>query len=518
MSACIIILDFGSQFSQLITRRVRDVQVYAELFPWNAPAEKVLALNPRGFILSGGPNSVYTPGAPQVPEYVLASGLPILGICYGMQALTHALGGQVAPAQAREYGTATISVSDTNPLLASGEYPVWMSHGDRLESLPPGFESLAASANSPFAMIADGQRSYYGVQFHPEVHHTPIGSELLRRFAVEICGVQPSWTAGSIIAQSVEQVRAQVGSQRVLVGVSGGVDSSVAAALVHHAIGDQLVAVFVDHGLLRQDERQQVERAFTANLGVELHTVDAATEFMAALQGVTDPEAKRKAIGATFIRVFEQAALKVGKPRFLVQGTIYPDVIESSAPDHSQGHKIKSHHNVGGLPEDLAFELVEPLRYLFKDEVRAVGEALGLPVELVWRQPFPGPGLAVRCLGEITPQRLATLRAADAIFTSELTKTGLLGKRKSMDEYQIAQAFAVLLPVRSVGVMGDARTYQEVIALRAVASDDFMTADWARLPDDLLARVASRIVNEVSGVNRVVYDITSKPPATIEWE
>jgi GMP synthase (glutamine-hydrolysing) len=518
MRDTIVVLDFGSQYSQLITRRVREVQVYAEMFPWDAPEQQVMALQPKGFILSGGPNSAYEPGAPYVPEYVLASGLPLLGICYGMQAITIALGGKVSPAQEREYGTAEITVLAANPLIETGTYPVWMSHGDRLEALPPGFVKLATSGNSPFAAMGDLQRHYYGVQFHPEVRHTLIGVEMIRRFAVEICGTQPTWTPDSIIEQSVAHIRAQVGQERVLVGVSGGVDSSVAAALVHHAIGDQLVAVFVDHGLLRQDERQQVEIAFKANLGVEMHTVDAIEDFMDALYGVTDPEAKRRAIGTTFIRVFEQAALKVGKPRFLVQGTIYPDVIESSAPDRNKGHKIKSHHNVGGLPDDLSFELVEPLRYLFKDEVRAVGEALGLPVELVWRQPFPGPGLAVRCLGDISMSRLATLRAADAIFTEELTKAGLLGKRKSVDEPGIAQAFAVLLPVRSVGVMGDARTYQEAIALRAVATDDFMTADWARLDYELLARVASRIVNEVSGVNRVVYDVTSKPPATIEWE
>jgi GMP synthase (glutamine-hydrolysing) len=518
MRDTIVVLDFGSQYSQLITRRVREVQVYAEMFPWDAPEQQVMALQPKGFILSGGPNSAYEPGAPYVPEYVLASGLPLLGICYGMQAITIALGGKVSPAQEREYGTAEITVLAANPLIETGTYPVWMSHGDRLEALPPGFVKLATSGNSPFAAVGDLQRHYYGVQFHPEVRHTPIGVEMIRRFAVEICGAQPTWTPDSIIEQSVAHIRAQVGQERVLVGVSGGVDSSVAAGLVHHAIGDQLVAVFVDHGLLRQDERQQVEIAFKANLGVEMHTVDAIEDFMDALDGVTDPEAKRHAIGTTFIRVFEQAALKVGKPRFLVQGTIYPDVIESSAPDRNKGHKIKSHHNVGGLPDDLSFELVEPLRYLFKDDVRAVGEALGLPVELVWRQPFPGPGLAVRCLGDISMSRLVTLRAADAIFTEELTKAGLLGKRKSVDEPGIAQAFAVLLPVRTVGVMGDARTYQEAIALRAVATDDFMTADWARLDYDLLARIASRIVNEVSGVNRVVYDVTSKPPATIEWE
>lgn len=393
-----------------------------------------------------------------------------------------------------------------------------MSHGDRIETMPDGFERLAVSPNSPYAAMGDLKRAYFGVQFHPEVRHTPGGLELLRRFVVDICGCEPTWTAESIIEQSVERIRAQVGNERVLVGVSGGVDSSVAAALVFRAIGDQLVAVFVDNGLLRKDERLQVEQAFTQNLGVELITIDAIEEFMDELEGVTDPEKKRKVIGRTFIRVFEQAALNAGNPGFLVQGTIYPDVIESSAPDRNKGHVIKSHHNVGGLPEDLSFQLVEPLRYLFKDEVRAVGEALGLPVELVWRQPFPGPGLAVRCLGDLTMQRLATLRAADAIFTAELEKEGLLGKRRKADDPGIAQAFAVLLPVKSVGVMGDVRTYQEAVALRAVATDDFMTADWARLPYDLLGRVANRIVNEVPGINRVTYDITSKPPATIEWE
>lgn len=518
MNDTIIVLDFGSQYSQLITRRVREVEVYCEMFPWDADPEKVQALTPKGYILSGGPNSVYEAGAPQLPQYVLESGLPVLGICYGMQALTFALGGKVAPASEREYGPAQITTRKDNPLLPTGSQAVWMSHGDRIEALPDGFERLATSPNSPYAAMGDLKRAYFGVQFHPEVRHTPGGIELLRRFVVDVCGASPTWTAESIIEQSVTRIRAQVGSERVLIGVSGGVDSSVAAALVHKAIGDQLIPVFVDNGLLRKDERLQVEEAFTRNLGIDLITVDAIEEFMDELQGVTEPEQKRKVIGRTFIRVFEQAALEVGKPRFLVQGTIYPDVIESSAPDRNKGHVIKSHHNVGGLPEDLSFELVEPLRYLFKDEVRTVGEALGLPVELVWRQPFPGPGLAVRCLGELTMERLATLRAADAIFTSELQQAGLLGQRRKADEPGIAQAFAVLLPVKSVGVMGDVRTYQEVVALRAVATDDFMTADWARLPYDLLGRAANRIVNEVAGVNRVTYDITSKPPATIEWE
>jgi len=519
MNTGIAILDFGSQYSQLIARRVRELQVYCELFPWDAPAEQVMALRPQGFILSGGPASVYAPGAPQIPDYVLGSGRPILGICYGMQALAHALGGKVAPAPEREYGPAEIETQMPNPLLPMGRQRVWMSHGDRIEALPPGFEVLARSPNSPIAAMGDLTRHYYGVQFHPEVHHTPGGKDILRRFVVDICGATPDWTPTSIITQTVERIRAQVGSERALAAVSGGVDSSVAAALVQRAIGDQLVAVFVDTGLLRQGEREQVETTFRKTLGANLIVVDAAETFLNALKGVTDPEQKRRIIGETFIRVFEQEARRLGTIRFLVQGTIYPDVVESSAPDRSRAQRIKTHHNVGGLPADLSFELVEPLRYLFKDEVRLVGEALGLPPALVWRQPFPGPGLAVRCLGEVTAERLARLRAADAIFTSELEHAGLLQQRPGSEgESAVAQAFAVLLPVQSVGVMGDQRTYQDVVALRAVTTQDFMTAHWARLPDDLLERIANRIVNEVDGINRVVYDITSKPPATIEWE
>ena len=518
MTDTIIVLDFGSQYSQLIARRVREAQVYCELLPWNTPAADVLRLQPRGVILSGGPNSVYEPGAPQLPAYLLDAQIPVLGICYGMQALTHALGGRVAPAPAREYGPAQIITTRENPLLPPGAQPVWMSHGDRIDVLPPGFVTLAQSDHSPFAAMGDLQRRWFGVQFHPEVRHTPGGVALLRRCVVDICGARPDWTPEAMVTQAIERVRAQVGSSRALVGVSGGVDSSVAAALVHRAIGSQLTAVFVDNGLLRQGERAQVETAFRQHMGAALVTVDAAETFINALRGVTEPETKRRIIGETFIRVFEGAARRAGEARFLVQGTIYPDVVESSAPDRSQAHRIKTHHNVGGLPKDMRFELVEPLRYLFKDEVRAVGEALGLPAELVWRQPFPGPGLAVRCLGEITAERLERLRAADAIFTGELTAAGLLGRRTTDEPGSIAQAFAALLPVRSVGVMGDQRTYQEAVALRAVTTDDFMTADWARLPADLLARVAHRIVNEVPGVNRVVYDLTSKPPATIEWE
>ncbi len=513
----IAILDFGSQYSQLIARRVRECAVYCELFPWDSPPEKVNSINPVGYILSGGPKSVYEPGAPQVPAYVLDSGLPILGICYGMQTLAHNLGGKVSPSNEREFGFAEIEVLHSSKFLAAGKYPVWMSHGDRLETAPPGFRVLATSPNSPYAAIVDDARKIYGVQFHPEVRHTPYGKEMLRRFVVEVCEASQSWTPESIISTAIDKIRENVGTDRVLSAVSGGVDSSVATALVHKAIGDQLSAVFIDTGLLRLGERGQVEAAFTQSQSMQLHTIDARINYMEALIGVTEPEQKRKIIGELFIRLFEKEALHVGKPPFLVQGTIYPDVVESSAPDRNKGDKIKTHHNVGGLPEDLKFKLVEPLRYLFKDEVRRVGEALGLPKELVWRQPFPGPGLAVRCLGEVNPERIEKLRQADAIFTSELAKAGLLNLNEDSGD-GTSQAFAVLLPVRSVGVMGDQRTYQEAIALRAVATEDFMTANWAKLPHELLAKISSRIVNEVRGVNRVVYDITTKPPATIEWE
>jgi GMP synthase (glutamine-hydrolysing) len=511
----IAVIDFGSQYSQLIARRVREARVYCELFPWNESREKVLSLKPKGFILSGGPASVYDQDAPAVPPYILESQLPVLGICYGMQALTYALGGRVAASTKREFGSAEVEVINHSPLLPEGKRLVWMSHGDRIEQSPPGFIVLAGSPNSPLAAIGDLNKRYYGVQFHPEVRHTQGGDDILRRFAVDVCGASPEWTPESIIKETIQRIQNQVGSERVISAVSGGVDSSVATTLVYRALGDQLVAVFVNNGLLRTGETSQVVKAFQDTMGIELIAVDAVDDFMAALQDIIDPEQKRRIIGEKFIRIFEAQAHQLGMPRFLVQGTIYPDVVESSAPDRAQAARIKSHHNVGGLPDNMHFELVEPLRYLFKDEVRKVGEALGLPHGLVWRQPFPGPGLAVRCLGEVTPERLERLRLADSIFTSELSTAGLL----IMDEGEgTAQAFAVLLPVRSVGVMGDNRTYQETIALRAVTTDDFMTADWARLPYELLARIANRIVNEVPGVNRVVYDLTSKPPATIEWE
>jgi len=512
MTESIAILDFGSQYAQIIARRVREVNVYCELFPWDTPQEKILSIHPKGFILSGGPKSVYEENAPYIQKFILESGLPILGICYGMQALTHALGGQVDPSADREYGSAEIQTLIPNPLITNLS-KVWMSHGDKLTRLPDGFVALAKSGNSPFAAMGDMQRKYFGVQFHPEVHHTPNGIELLKHFAIDICNVTPDWTPSSIIEASVKRIREQVGKERVLAAVSGGVDSTVAAALVHKAIGDQLVTVFVDTGLLRHNEGAQVATALRGGLGVELITVEASDDFLGALKGITDPEQKRKIVGEKFIRIFEREAKSVGKPKFLVQGTIYPDVVESSGPDRSKAAKIKSHHNVGGLPEDMEFELVEPLRYLFKDEVRLVGEALGLSESLVWRQPFPGPGLTVRCLGECTPPRVSRLRAADFILQEELSKEGFLGKGGTA-----SQAFVVLLPVKSVGVMGDQRTYQEAAAIRVVTTEDFMTADWARLPYDLLAKVANRIVNEVEGINRVVYDITSKPPATIEWE
>jgi GMP synthase (glutamine-hydrolysing) len=512
MTDSIAILDFGSQYAQIIARRIREANVYCELFPWDTPQEKILSIHPKGFILSGGPRSVYEENAPYIQKFILESGLPILGICYGMQALTHALGGSVDPSNEREFGFAEIEALIPGTMLDSIS-KVWMSHGDKITRVPDGFIPLAKSTNSPYAAMGDMQRKYFGVQFHPEVNHTPNGVKLLKHFAMDICGAKAEWTPSSIIDDSIKRIQEQVGKERVLAAVSGGVDSSVAAALVHKAIGDQLVCVFVDTGLLRHKEGEQVASAFRNGLGAELITVEASDDFLGALRGVTDPEQKRKIVGEKFIRIFEAQAKQVGQPKFLVQGTIYPDVVESSAPDRNKADKIKTHHNVGGLPKDMKFELVEPLRYLFKDEVRLVGEALGLGEAMVWRQPFPGPGLTVRCLGECTPERVSRLRAADAILLEELSKEGFLGKAA-----KTSQAFMVLLPVKSVGVMGDYRTYQEAAAIRAVVTDDFMTADWARLPYDLLARVSSRVVNEVDGINRVVYDVTSKPPATIEWE
>jgi GMP synthase (glutamine-hydrolysing) len=514
----VAILDFGSQYSQLIARRVREAHVFCELFPYDAPAEEVLALKPRGIILSGGPSSVYEPNAPQLPSYVLESNLPVLGICYGMGLLALELGGQVAAAQRREYGPALLQVADRGCPLLSGlpsELPVWMSHGDRIERLPPGFAIVAQTDNSPIAAMAHPGRHLYGLQFHPEVIHTPQGAELIRNFLVRVCGLLGTWTAAHFVSEAVAAIRRQVGDGQVLCALSGGVDSAVTATLVHRAVGEQLTCVFVDHGLLREGEPEQVIRTFQQEQGMRLVAVDAVDEYLKALAGVTEPEQKRRIIGEKFVRIFEAQAARLGHLDFLAQGTIYPDVIESAGTGRPGAHRIKTHHNVGGLPEDMALELVEPLRILFKDEVRAVGHELGLPDEIVYRQPFPGPGLAVRILGNVTQDRLETLRAADAILTDELRAAGLL--RQEVGE-GTAQSFAVLLPVRSVGVMGDGRTYGYVVALRAVTTDDFMTADWARLPYDLVARVSNRIVNEVPGVNRVVYDVSSKPPATIEWE
>lgn len=524
MHDTIVILDYGSQTAQLIARRVRELHVYCELIPWDAPAERVMALNPKGFILSGGPESVYDPAAPHLPEYVLASGRPVLGICYGMQLLAHALGGRVDPAARREYGLAEITFTDiANPLFADlgpaearFRLPVWMSHGDHVADLPPTFSPLAITPASVAAM-GDVARGIYGVQFHPEVQHTPQGRKILRNFVLDICGCRPDWTPANFIQEAVAAIRAQVGEEgRVICGLSGGVDSAVTATLVHRAIGDRLTCIFVDHGLLRLGEAAQVVETFQRHMGMRLIAVNAAEEFLSDLAGVTDPELKRKRIGARFVRTFEAVEAQVaregrGQAHFLAQGTLYPDVIESaSRTEQRTARTIKTHHNVGGLPEDMQFRLIEPLRLLFKDEVRAVGEALGLPDEIVWRHPFPGPGLAIRIIGEVTWPRLETLRRADAIFLEELRAAGLYRS--------VAQAFAVLLPVRSVGVMGDGRTYADTIGLRAVTTDDFMTADWAHLPYELLGRVSNRIVNEVPGVNRVVYDISSKPPATIEWE
>jgi GMP synthase (glutamine-hydrolysing) len=508
----VAILDYGSQYTQLIARRVREQGVYAEVFLFDTDPEQINRHEPRGYILSGGPCSIYEPDAPQLPPHILVTRKPVLGICYGMQALTHALGGVVAPSQEREYGPANIRHTAHTPLLHDlpESMAVWMSHGDRIQQPPDGFMPLAASDNSPFAAMGDAERGLYGVQFHPEVAHTPQGGQLLRNFLFRVCGCEANWSPAAFIDDAIARISKQVSTERVLLALSGGVDSAVAGALIHRAIGDQLTSVFVNTGMLRRGEPEQVASVFQDGQGMRLIAVDATEDFLDALNGVTEPEAKRKIIGKKFIDTFAGEARKLEGIIFLAQGTIYPDVIES-ARSSKVSKVIKSHHNVGGLPEDLHFQLVEPLRDLFKDEVRKVGAALGLPDSIVWRQPFPGPGLAVRCLGDLTWERLETLRGADAIFLEELDAVGLLREGTS-------QSFAVLLPVKSVGVMGDNRTYEEVVALRAVTTDDFMTADWARLPYDLLAKVSNRIVNEVKGVNRVVYDISSKPPATIEWE
>ena len=508
----VIVIDFGSQYSRLIARRVRDCQVYCEILPYDAPWQRVASLKPRGFIFSGGPGSVYEPGAPLAPAYVYESHLPILGICYGMQVLAHQLGGKVALGTRREYGHAILHQGDVeSPIFADlpPSMPVWMSHGDQIIEMPPGFTTLGYTENSPIAVMGN-KYGIIGLQFHPEVAHTPQGKEVLKNFLYHICGCSGNWTPGSFIAESVERIRKQVGKGRVICALSGGVDSAVTAALVHRAIGDQLTCIFVNNGLLRREEAERALNTFQRNLKMNIIYIDATERFLRRLEGVVDPEMKRRVVGKEFIQVFEEEAAKLGQVDFLAQGTLYPDVIESTTPESRASAKIKTHHNVGGLPTKMTFYLIEPLRYLFKDEVREVGLALGLPEEMVWRQPFPGPGLAIRIIGEVTKERLEILRAADWVVMNEIKKAKLYR--------QLWQSFAVLTDTRSVGVMGDYRTYGHLVAVRAVTSEDAMTADWARLPYDLLARISNRIVNEVPGVNRVVYDISSKPPSTIEWE
>jgi GMP synthase (glutamine-hydrolysing) len=506
----VVVIDFGSQFSMLIARRIRECSVYCEIVAPDASWEQVQSLEPVGFVLSGGPASVYEQAAPSVPSYVYESHLPVLGICYGMQALAHDLGGEVQPSAEREYGHATIQRSGESADLFAGlpeELAVWMSHGDRVLQVPPGFHVLACSDNSPVAAMGN-DRGILAIQFHPEVSHTPQGKQIIENFLVNVCGCHRSWTPGNFIEENIEAVRTLVAGDGVLCALSGGVDSAVAAALVHQAVGDQLTCVFVDNGLLRHGEADQVVETFQSHVGAKLVHVEARERFMRALAEVTNPETKRIRIGEAFIRLFEAEARNLGGAKHIVQGTTYPDVIESGPAGNAA--KIKSHHNVGGLPADMALSLIEPLRYLFKDEVREVGKRLGLPDEIIYRQPFPGPGLAIRIIGEVTWEKLETLRSADRVVLEEIRRAGL--------ERDLWQSFAILTDTRSVGVMGDFRTYGQVVALRAVEAEDAMTADWARLPYDVLARISSRIVNEVVGINRVVYDITSKPPGTIEWE
>jgi len=511
----ILILDFGSQYTQLIARRVREAHVYCELHPFDLDLAQIKAFAPRGIILSGGPKSVYEAGAPEIAEELFDLGIPVLGICYGMQLMSCHFGGEVVPAGKREYGHAELQVQGSPGTLfdgffADGYSSVWMSHGDHVETLPLGFEVVARTANAPVCAIQNVARQLYGVQFHPEVNHTPRGDALLTAFVRKICGCQGRWTPGQIIEDAVQRIRAQVGREQVILGLSGGVDSSVAAALIHRAIGDQLHCVFVDNGLLRLNEGDQVMATFASNMGVKILRVNAQQRFYDALAGEVDPERKRKIIGSLFVDIFEEESKKVDDAQWLAQGTIYPDVIESAGAKTGKAHNIKSHHNVGGLPAYMKLKLLEPLRELFKDEVRAIGEELGLPHQMVWRHPFPGPGLGVRILGEVKEEYCEILRQADAIYIEELYASQHYDK--------ISQAFAVFLPVKSVGVMGDGRTYEYVVALRAVETKDFMTAGWYPMPYADLARISGRIINEVKGINRVTYDISSKPPATIEWE
>jgi len=508
----VVVIDYGSQYSMLIARRIREAGVYSELIPWDAQPEQLNHLEVRAFILSGGPASVYEDGAPTLPPYVIASGVPVLGICYGMQLLAHTLGGRVAPSKEREFGPAVISFSEANGPLQRDlppSMPVWMSHGDKVVELPPGFRAIAQSEHSPVAIMADAQ-GRLGIQFHPEVVHTPQGAQLIRNFLFEVAGCAGDWTATNFVEESIRTIRQQVGDGKVICALSGGVDSAVAATLVHRAVGDQLTCIFVDNGLLRAQEPERVVSTFREHMAINLIHVDAVDRFMQELTEVTNPETKRKRIGETFIRVFEHEAKALGEVDFICQGTTYPDVIESASTGSSAAAKIKTHHNVGGLPSDMRFALIEPLRNLFKDEVRRVGKELGLPDEMVYRQPFPGPGLAIRVIGEVTRDKLEILRQADWIVMDEIKKAAIY--------YDLWQSFAVLTDTHTVGVQGDFRTYGYCVALRCVTAEDAMTADWARLPYDLLATISRRIVNEVPEVNRVVYDITSKPPGTIEWE
>ena len=513
MNEQIVILDFGSQYTQVIARRIRECRVYSTILRYDTPAAEIARLNPKGIILSGGPNSVYSPKAPLPDRNLFKLGLPVLGICYGVQVLAQFLGGKVERGQKREYGKGTLKVGDSRCALFEGlptSLQVWNSHGDKLTRLPKDFAVVGTTENSDYAAIEDRARRFFGIQFHPEVVHSPRGKEILANFVHKVCGCGKGWTMRSYVDQAVEDIRAQVGSERVILGLSGGVDSSVAAALIHKAIGDQLTCIFVNNGLLRAREAEVVQEVFGKHFRIRLQYEEATRAFLKPLKGVTDPERKRKIIGKTFIDVFDKATKRAGKAKFLAQGTLYPDVIESVPIAGNPAHMIKSHHNVGGLPKRMKFALLEPLRCLFKDEVRELGLELGLPKEIVHRQPFPGPGLAVRCLGEITAPKLEILRQADAVVVAEMKEAGLY--------YKTWQTFAVLLPVRSVGVQGDERTYDYTIAIRAVESQDGMTADWVRLPYALLEKISTRITNEVRGVNRVVLDLTSKPPGTIEWE
>jgi GMP synthase (glutamine-hydrolysing) len=513
MNEQIVILDFGSQYTQVIARRVRECNVYSEILPFNTPAATIAAMRPRGVILSGGPSSVYAQDAPLPDRGIFKLGVPVLGICFGVQLFAQFLGGRVEKGQKREYGKGTLEIIDRQCALfrgLPGKLQVWNSHGDKLTRLPKDFLVVATSENSDYAAIEHRRRKYFGLQFHPEVVHTPRGREIISNFVHGVCRCGKQWTMRRYVDQAVEAIRAQVGKERVILGLSGGVDSSVAAALLHRAIGDQLTCIFVNNGLLRAREAEVVQEVFGRNFKIKLQYEDASTLFLRKLKGVTDPERKRKIIGKTFIDVFQAATKRAGRAKFLAQGTLYPDVIESVPIAGNPAALIKSHHNVGGLPKNMKFALVEPLKCLFKDEVRQLGLELGLPKEIVWRQPFPGPGLAVRCLGDVTPEKLRILRRADAIIVEEMKANDLY--------YKIWQSFAVLLPVRSVGVQGDERTYDWTIAIRAVESQDGMTADWVRLPYDLLEKVSLRITNEVRGINRIVLDLTSKPPGTIEWE